>query len=800
MPITKTSLTVLDTAETVGPTVPDAADTTDTVSTTDATEGQIPEVTLLQVDPPVAIEDTGTDTIVEKTTTDDSYLPVDPVHVVPSLPSVRPIPAVHPIYYTVNPFMMANDGTPPIMYTTMNEDDGTSPPILISPAPGGYASYTEGAGATALTGGIGIHDPELAALKGGLGNYSGARLILSRHEGASSQDVFSARGHLVFSGNKAIVSGVTVGTVSNTHGKLVITFNKEATQARVNETLASIGYANRSHTPDAHVRIDWQFQKNHASTAAIVDLTTVDITSVNDAPTGGVTIHGTAAQGRILTADTHKLADADGLGRLSYQWLRGGKVIAGATDSTYHLSAADTGTSVSVRVRYTDAGGTHESVTSSTVRPYISTHTSTGDDRLTGTGDMDILSGGAGNDTICGGNDSDLIYGGTGDDLLKGEEGDDLINADSGNDTLYGGNGYDLLNGSEGNDLLYGQNGTDLLYGGNGDDTLYGGAGNDTLSGNDGDDTLSGGDGRDFLGGGNGNDNLSGGNDADLMSGNDGDDTLSGGLDNDTLSGSNGNDTLFGGDGDDFLSGGDGIDFVSGGNGMDILYGGNGNDILNGDNGNDIINGNDGNDVLFGGNDLDLLNGGNGNDTLNGGDAKDMLFGNAGNDVLSGDNGTDILFGGTGNDDLSGGNDNDILNGETGNDTLAGDAGRDALHGGAGNDILTGGTGTDLLDGGAGNDTYVFNLGDGQDVLTEIGGNDTLQFGAGITTAMVHSARVGNDKVFTIGTTDSITVQNWFTSGAHKVEHVEYATPFIALPDVAIVGSVHHVALAHPAH
>ena len=47
---------------------------------------------------------------------------------------------------------------------------------------------------------------------------------------------------------------------------------------------------------------------------------------------------------------------------------------------------------------------------------------------------------------------------------------------------------------------------------------------------------------------------------------------------------------------------------------------------------------------------------------------------------------------------------------------------------------------------------------------------------------------------------DSITVQNWFTSGAHKVEHVEYATPFIALPDVAIVGSVHHVALAHPAH
>jgi Ca2+-binding RTX toxin-like protein len=785
MPITKTALAILDTAETVDPTI---------VDTTDNTEGQIPEVTLLQVDPPVVIEDTGTtDSTVEKTTTDDSYLPVDPVYVVPSLPSVRPIPAVHPVY-SVNPFTMTDDGTPQIMYTTMEDDEETSPPIVISPAPGGYASYTEGAAATALTGGIGIHDPELAALKGGLGNYSGASLILSRHEGASSQDVFSATGHLVFSGHKAIVSGVTVGTVSNMHGKLVITFSKEATQARVDETLASIGYANRSNTPDAHVRIDWQFQKNHASTAAIVDHTTVDITSVNDAPTGGVTLHGATAQGRILTADTHKLADADGLGNLSYQWLRDGKAVMGATDSTYHLGAADTGASVSVKVSYTDAGGTHESVTSSTVQPYISTHASGGDDHLTGTGDMDILNGGAGNDTICGGNDSDLIYGGIGDDLLKGEEGDDLVNGGDGNDTLFGGNGYDLLNGGNGNDSLSGGNGTDLLYGNNGDDTLSGGMGNDTLSGGDGNDTLSGDNGNDFLSGGNGNDNLSGGNDADLLYGGAGDDTLNGGLDNDTLSGGYGNDTLFGGAGNDYLSGGDdGIDFLSGGDGKDVLNGGNGNDILSGDNGNDILNGGEGNDLLFGGNDQDLLNGGSGNDTLSGGDAKDMLFGNAGDDVLNGNNGTDILFGGAGNDDLSGGNDNDILNGDAGNDTLAGGAGRDALHGGAGNDILIGGTSTDLLDGGAGNDTYVFNFGDGQDVLTETGGDDTIVFGGGIAMWMVHTLRVGDDKIFTIaGTTDAITVRDWYVSSAHQVEHVEHvpphAVPPIDLPDVVIVG------------
>ena len=57
-------------------------------------------------------------------------------------------------------------------------------------------------------------DLELAALKGGLGNYSGASLILSRHESAFSQDAFSATGHLIFAGNKAIVSGVTVDITS----------------------------------------------------------------------------------------------------------------------------------------------------------------------------------------------------------------------------------------------------------------------------------------------------------------------------------------------------------------------------------------------------------------------------------------------------------------------------------------------------------------------------------------------------------------------------------------------------------
>ena len=67
---------------------------------------------------------------------------------------------------------------------------------------------------------------------------------------------------------------------------------------------------------------------------------------------------------QILTADTSGISDADGLGAFSYQWLRGGVAIGGATASTYTLGDADVGNQISVRVSYTDGQGTAESLTS----------------------------------------------------------------------------------------------------------------------------------------------------------------------------------------------------------------------------------------------------------------------------------------------------------------------------------------------------------------------------------------------------------------------------------------------------
>ena len=94
------------------------------------------------------------------------------------------------------------------------------------------------------------------------------------------------------------------------------------------------------------------------------------IANVNDAPTGLPTISGTPTEDQTLSALTAGIADIDGLGAFSFQWLRGGVAnCTGATASTYTLGDADVGTSISVRVNYIDGQGTPESLTSAAVGP-----------------------------------------------------------------------------------------------------------------------------------------------------------------------------------------------------------------------------------------------------------------------------------------------------------------------------------------------------------------------------------------------------------------------------------------------
>ena len=91
---------------------------------------------------------------------------------------------------------------------------------------------------------------------------------------------------------------------------------------------------------------------------------TSSVLNVNDAPTGSVSITGTATQGQTLTA-SHTLADVDGLGTVSYQWKSGGVNISGATGSTYTLTQSEVGKAITVVASYTDGGNTSESLSSS---------------------------------------------------------------------------------------------------------------------------------------------------------------------------------------------------------------------------------------------------------------------------------------------------------------------------------------------------------------------------------------------------------------------------------------------------
>ncbi|WP_454994151.1 transglycosylase SLT domain-containing protein, partial [Cardiobacterium hominis] len=81
----------------------------------------------------------------------------------------------------------------------------------------------------------------------------------------------------------------------------------------------------------------------------------------NHAPTGSVTISGTAKVGQTLTA-SNDLQDADGMGAITYHWFADGTEIG--QGATYQIRATDKGKSITVKAEYTDGQAHAESVAS----------------------------------------------------------------------------------------------------------------------------------------------------------------------------------------------------------------------------------------------------------------------------------------------------------------------------------------------------------------------------------------------------------------------------------------------------
>jgi Ca2+-binding RTX toxin-like protein len=504
------------------------------------------------------------------------------------------------------------------------------------------------------------------------------------------------------------------------------------------------------------------------------------VANINDAPSGGVTISGTPNQGQVLSAVVSTLADADGIGTLSYQWKAGGIDISGAIAGSYTLTAGEVGKTISVTVSYTDLMGTAESVTSAATANVAVPANLT----LTGTAGAETLNGDMGNDSLSG-------LGGN--DTLNGFAGNDTLNGGTGTDSLVGGEGGDLYlmasaaehsaaevsdSGATGSDevrftatsagtlsLFAGDTGIERVVIGTGTGataitsattalnvnaaavlnalSITGNAGANTLTGTALADTLDGGAGVDSLVGGGGNDTYIVDNTADVVT----ESSSTGGTDlvqasvSYTLGTNVENLTLIGAAAIN-ATGNTAANLLTGNAAANILTGAAGADTMDGADGADLY-------LIAAATDhsaAEVINdsGASGIDEIrftattastlilsagiSGIESVVIGTGTAAAAVTTGTTALNVNAAAVAQSLAITGNDGaNTLTGSAFADTLSGGLGNDTLIGGAGADSLVGGGGTDSMSGGAGDDTY------GVDATTDIV-NESVAGSSGIDT------------------------------------------------------------------
>ncbi|MDP2821074.1 MAG: calcium-binding protein [Sulfuritalea sp.] len=392
--------------------------------------------------------------------------------------------------------------------------------------------------------------------------------------------------------------------------------------------------------------------------------------------------------------------------------------------------------------------------------------------------------------------------------------------------------------GTAGNDWLLGFAGDDSIAGDIGNDTLDGGTGNDALDGTAGNDTyvFARGYGQDTITDASGTDGIALGADiatSDVQVWRDTSNLyvgVTGTADVLTVQGwydltTNRVESIKFADGAIWSTttlaapffGTTGADSLSGTPGNDMLSGFGGNDSLTSDAGNDTLDGGTGNDAMDGGakNDIYIFGRGYGQDTITDVSRTDIITLGAGlttadvqiwrdtSNLYVGIAGTSDVLTVQGCYDLTtnrvesvkfadntvwnattlaaapffGTTGVDYLYGTGGNDSLLGFGGNDTIYADAGNDTLAGGTGNDLLDGGAGNDTYLFGRGYGQDTISETSGTaDIVQMAADVAPVDIWVSRDASNLYLSIkGTSDKLTIQNWYADSNYQIEQVKFA-------------------------
>jgi uncharacterized delta-60 repeat protein len=256
-----------------------------------------------------------------------------------------------------------------------------------------------------------------------------------------------------------------------------------------------VAYSLSQNDVGQHISVRASYVDNLGKLEVIESVATSLIKNKNDFPTGFVSITGLASEGQMLTA-SNSLDDVDGLGTITYQWLRNGQEISGANSESYQVSLSDITHLLSVEARYTDGFGTTESVLSTnglTILPQATINSQSVDAKgnLAGTANADVFDGAK--------TPTATLVGGQGDDsyLINSSATQIKEVAKQGFDIVFSSVSFSLPSNVEkliltgdanidakGNTLdnvLAGNYSNNILFGFSGNDTLTGGAGKDTF-------------------------------------------------------------------------------------------------------------------------------------------------------------------------------------------------------------------------------------------------------------------------------------------------------------------------------